>query len=252
MFDEPFAWGKSFIHKLDPRIRLFCAGFAITGIAFLQHRSTAMSALSLALFLFLLSKPGLKFAFKRLVTLNFFILFLWVTVPLNYPGESLVHIGPISVSKQGVELVELLTLKSNAMAVLFLTLAATMNAATLGKALSGMYCPDKLVFLLLFTYRYIHVALDEWQKLRIAAKLRAFTPKSSLRGYRVLANMLWMTFVQSFERSERVYEAMLLRGFSGRFLSAAKFKAGIRDIVFLVALVIIVVMICVADWRAAI
>jgi cobalt/nickel transport system permease protein len=251
MFDEPFARGGSFVHKLDPRIRLFCAGFGIAGMALLQHRSTAACALFLSLFLLLLSKPRLKFAFKRLVIINFFILFLWFTIPLNYPGESLAQIGPFSISKQGVELAGLLTLKSNAMAVLFMALAATMNVATLGKALGGMYCPDKLVFLLLFTYRYIHVALDEWQKLRVAAKLRVFTPKSSLRGYRVLANMLGMTFVQSFERSERVYEAMLLRGFSGRFLSAAKFEAGMRDIAFLAALVMVVVMICAADFRAA-
>ncbi|MDR1489284.1 MAG: energy-coupling factor transporter transmembrane protein EcfT, partial [Desulfovibrio sp.] len=133
---------------------------------------------------------------------------------------------------------------------LFLTLAATMSVATLGKALSGMHCPDKLVFLLLFTYRYIHVALDEWQKLQVAAKLRAFRPGCSPRAYGVLANMLGMTFVRSFERSERVYEAMLLRGFSGRFLSAAGFKADVRERVFMVALVMVAAIFFAADCYA--
>ncbi|MDR1242335.1 MAG: cobalt ECF transporter T component CbiQ [Deltaproteobacteria bacterium] len=247
MFDEPFARGQSFIHKLDPRIRLLCAGSGIICTALLRHRAAAVYSLLLAVILFILSKPKLKFAFKRILAVNIFILFLWLTVPLSPGGENFVQAGSLGINRRGVELVTLLTLKSNAIALLFLALVATMNVAVLGKALSSLRCPDKLVFLLLFTYRYIHVVLDGWQRLWSAAKLRAFTPGSNVRSYRAFANMLGMTFVQSFTRSGRVYEAMRLRGFSGSFVSAAPFKTAGRDIVFVILLVILLAIIYARD-----
>jgi cobalt/nickel transport system permease protein len=244
MFDEPFAWGQSFIHKLDPRIRLLCAGLSIICMALLRHGEAAAYGLLLAALLFILSKPRLKIAFKRILSVNIFILFLWLTVPLNQGGENFAQLGTLGINRRGVELVMLLTLKSNAITLLFLALVATMNVAALGKALSSLHCPDKLVFLLLFTYRYIHAALDGWQRLWTAAKLRAFTPKSDAHSYRAFANMLGMTFVQSFARSGRVYESMRLRGFSGNFVSVAPFKTAGRDIAFVILLVILLAIIC--------
>ena len=44
--------------------------------------------------------------------------------------------------------------------------------------------------------------------------------------------MLGMVFVGSFDRAVRVYEAMLLRGFSGHFQSVAVFRARPRDVAF--------------------
>ena len=53
-----------------------------------------------------------------------------------------------------------------------------------------------------------------------------------MHTYRTFGNMLGMVFVQSFDRSVRVYEAMLLRGFSGRFRSVTGFRATLRDGLF--------------------
>ena len=104
-----------------------------------------------------------------------------------------------------------------------------------GSALERLRFPSKLVFLFLFTYRYLHVIADEWHKLHGAARLRGFAPKTNMHTYRTFGNMLGMVFVHSFDRSVRVYEAMILRGFSGRFQSVTAFRATSRDAVFAVA-----------------
>ena len=62
-------------------------------------------------------------------------------------------------------------------------------------------------------------------KLHGAARLRGFAPKTNMHTYRTFGNMLGMVFVHSFDRSVRVYEAMILRGFSGRFQSVTAFRA---------------------------
>ena len=125
--------------------------------------------------------------------------------------------------------------KSNAIVMTFLALVATMDSPTIGYALERLRFPSKLVFLFLFTYRYLHVIADEWHKLHGAARLRGFAPKTNMHTYRTFGNMLGMVFVHSFDRSVRVYEAMILRGFSGRFQSVAAFRATSRDAVFAVA-----------------
>ena len=102
----------------------------------------------------------------------------------------------------------------------FLALVATMDSPTIGYALERLRFPSKLVFLFLFTYRYLHVIADEWHKLHGAARLRGFAPKTNMHTYRTFGNMLGMVFVHSFDRSVRVYEAYdparLFRAFSVR------------------------------------
>ena len=47
-------------------------------------------------------------------------------------------------------------------------------------ALERLHCPPKLVFLFLFTARYVHVIAQEWHTLLVAARLRGFRPRTSM------------------------------------------------------------------------
>ncbi len=235
MFDEPFAHGRSPVHSLDPRVRLAAAFAGAVCLAVLRTPQAAALGLGLAGLLLGLSRPSPRLVLRRLAVINAFIAFLWLTVPFTSGGEPLAVWGPLAVSRSGMLLTLLVTLKSNAIVLLFLALVATMDSPTIGYALERLRCPPKLVFLFLFTYRYLHVIADEWHKLHVAARLRGFVPRTNLHTYRAIANMLGMVFVQSFDRSVRVYEAMLLRGFSGRFQSVTAFRAAPRDAVFAVA-----------------
>ena len=53
-------------------------------------------------------------------------------------------------------------------------------------ALDRLGAPPRLVFLFLFTYRYLHVLTGEWQRLLTAAKLRGFIPRTNMHTYRTL------------------------------------------------------------------
>ncbi len=232
MFEEPFAHGASFLHGLDPRFRLGITAIAAVCLAVLRSAGGAFAALVLAGGLLAVGRPPLGWVAKRLCAVNVFILFLWLTVPVFGGGEILTIRGPVAISRSGVELSTLVTLKANAMLFLFLALAASMDSPTFGHALARLRVPPKLVFLFLFTYRYIHVIAEEWGRLWTAARLRGFTPRTDRHSYRTIGNMLGMVFVGSFDRAVRVYEAMLLRGFSGHFQSVAVFRARPRDVAF--------------------
>ena len=219
MFDEPFAHGRSLVHAVDPRFRLVAAFVCAVCLAVVRTPEAAWFGFGMAALLLALSRPPMRPVLRRLAVVNVFIAFLWLTVPLT----------------SGVLLTLLVTIKSNAIVMTFLALVATMDSPTIGYALERLRFPSKLVFLFLFTYRYLHVIADEWHKLHGAARLRGFAPKTNMHTYRTFGNMLGMVFVHSFDRSVRVYEAMILRGFSGRFQSVTAFRATSRDAVFAVA-----------------
>lgn len=232
MFDEPFAQGDSPVHRLDPRVRLASAAFFSLCVALLRDPAAAAAALALAAAALAASLPPACLLIRRLAAVNVFILFLWATVPATMPGQELLAVGPVSFSREGVAMAWLVTLKSNAILLAFLAMVATMNAPTMGHALDRLGVPPKLVFLFLFTYRYLHVIADEWRRLITAARLRGFVPRTGMHSYRTIAHLLAMVLVNSFDRSGRVYQAMILRGFSGRFASVVRFRARARDAVF--------------------
>ena len=196
MFDERFAHGRSLVHAVDPRFRLVAAFVCAVCLAVVRTPEAAWFGFGIAALLLALSRPPMRPVLRRLAVVNVFIAFLWLTV---------------------------------------LALVATMDSPTTGYALERLRFPSKLVFLFLFTYRYLHVIADEWHKLHGAARLRGFAPKTNMHTYRTFGNMLGMVFVHSFDRSVRVSVAMILRGFSGRFQSVTAFRATSRDAVFAVA-----------------
>ncbi len=249
MFDEPFAHGDSFIHKLDPRVRIAAAALGAVCLAALQRPETAASGLALSLLLLALSRPSCPAVGKRLAVVNIFILFMWLTVPTAMPGEALWAVGPVRFSRAGIALMLLVTLKCNALALLLMALVASMSVSVLGVTLERLCFPAKLSFLLLFAWRYIHVTAAEWQVLRTAAALRGFALRVNMHTYRTIGYLLGMTFVRGFDRAARVHEAMLLRGFSGQFQTLAVFRASKTDAVFAVVFALAMGTMLVYDMR---
>lgn len=215
----------------------FAGGLAVC-VSLLHSLTACGMALVLGLALLAAANPPARALWQRLGAINIFIVFLWCVTPLTTPGTPLAQWGMLTVSAEGVRLALLVSIKSNAIACVFLALVATMNAPTAGHALERLHCPPKLVFLFLFTARYVHVIAQEWHALMVAARLRGFRPRTSMHTYRTLASLLGLLLVRSYERSLRVREAMVLRGFSGQFRSVTVFHAQKDDYIFALGLLL--------------
>lgn len=218
--------------SLDPRTLIVTATGAAFCFSFIQNGAISCICLALAVALAVIGRPPWRPLLQRLAVANFFILFLWLTVPWTMPGESAFAIGPLRFSREGLALAALVTIKCNAILLVFLVLVADLSLPLIGCSLERLRMPVKLVFLFLFTCRYIHVIGDEWQKLQTAARLRGFIPRTSPHTYKTIANMLGLTIINSLDRSRRIHEAMLLRGFKGTFHTVTDLKAGTGDIIF--------------------
>jgi len=248
MISESFAVGNSMLHRLDPRLRVVFATVFSFFVALSKQFPTLVGALMISLILICFSELDIWEVVKRLTVVNVFNLMIWLLLPFTYEGAPLFHLWFFTGSYEGVVLAAQITFKSNTILLAFIGLIATMSIATLGHALNRIFIPAKIVYLLLMTYRYVTVIEQEYQRLIIAAKVRGFLPKSNMHTYKTYAYMFGMLLVRAMARAERVYQAMLCRGFKGKFYCISEFSFTRLDWIWSAFLLIIVTILGVLEW----
>lgn len=235
MLVESFTQGRSCIHGLDPRVRIAASAVFSCFVAVANSFTVLAIACFIALGLVLLARLDLATVGRRLSVVFGFLLLLWLILPLTYEGDPVGRLGPLVWHRPGMALAARISLKSFSILAAFTALLATMTVSTLGHALDRMGLPIKLVHLLLMCYRYIFVIEQEYRRLNAAMRIRAFRPRTSLHTYRSYAYLVGMLFVRAAARAERVHQAMLCRGFQGRFHTMARFPKHAGNRLFLVA-----------------
>jgi len=170
--------------------------------------------------------------FKRsLIILPF--LFTALTLLINTPGNALVSwtMGPFSLTVSDAGLVRFASVVARGW--LAVQAAALLTAVTpfpdLMHALHHLRVPAILVSIISFMYRYLFVLVEEAQRLLRARQARsARLPGEGARGgslgsliwrAQVAGHMVGQLFSRSLDRSDRVYQAMLARGYQGRLLT---------------------------------
>lgn len=246
--EEPFADGASVMHRLDPRGKIVVAALFAILAATAETLPTALAGLSVAVVFLALARLPFGKLVVRLLAVNSFIFFLWLVLPLTYPGDPVWRFGPLAATRQGLVFTGLITLKSNTIIIALIALIATSPIVTLGQAMHDLRLPDKLCHLLLFTYRYIHVFEHEYRRLVQAMKIRGFQPRTNMHTYRSYAYLAAMLLVRSFDRAERVFQAMLCRGFNGTFYSLRNFSWQRRDRIFLAASLLALAGLLYLEW----
>jgi len=236
---EEFAEGNSFLHRLDPRVKFLTAIPYIFVIAIIQGTKGPFLALMISLLMIALSRISFKKLIGRLIVVNTFILALWIFLPFSYPGDTVFHIGFLKATREGFLYVLSITLKANAIVLATIAILGTSEVFSLAHALVHLRVPDKLVHLFFFFYRYISVLHEEYTKLRNAMIIRSFRPKTNMHTYKTYAYLVGMLIVRSYERSQRIYRAMLCRGFSGKFRVMSHFELKRTDILFGILMVLI-------------
>lgn len=236
MLQEPFAIGNSIIHRLDPRIRVLYACLYSIVVALSRNFQALTAAIMISLLLIMIAKLSAREVLKRIMLVNFFVLFLWLILPLTFQGSSAFKLGPLMLYSAGTTMAAQITLKSNAILLALMALVATMNSATLGYALNRLHVPDKIVHLLLMTYRYVFLIEQEYHRLIRTARLRGFRPGTNMHTYKTYASIVGMLLIRAAIRAEQVYKAMLCRGFNRKFYCLHEFSAGNKEWVFATAL----------------
>lgn len=214
------------IHRLDPRVKVVLTLLIILSNAWLPDGAWLAYLAGWCLLL------GISYAahitpatlLKRSLIVIPFMLAA-VTLIFTYPGKALVqgHIGQWAwqISDAGLIRFASIFWRSWLSVQAAILLTTTTQFPDLMHALSHLRVPGILVNIISFMYRYLTVLADEVLRLiRARAARAAAVPHMRSGGSlwwraQVTGHMVGQLFVRSLERSERVYEAMVARGYRG-------------------------------------
>jgi len=223
---EEFALGQSFFHRLSARIKILSFLVLSFSAAFTQSYYSAGVLLGLGAVFAAFCRLPFKSLLQRVWAVNLFIVFLWLTVPFFFSFRG-VHINP-----QGLVLCGLITLKANAILLFTVSLLGTSEIFALSRALLQFRIPKKLVYLFFFFYRYISVLHSEYSKIFSAMKLRGLLWRRGFGAWKNYAALLAGLFIKASQRSERVYNALVLRGGMAGFPVFFEDNVKVKDWVF--------------------
>ncbi|MGA1238762.1 MAG: cobalt ECF transporter T component CbiQ [Limisphaerales bacterium] len=226
---ELYARGRSPMHDWDARWKLVALGVLAFVSAAMDSVFAAGMALLFALVLLGVARLPVKLIWRRLAVAQIILLPCLLILPFSFGGERLSS-GWWSVSVEGVRWAGLFYCRALAVLVLGLAVVYSTPMVVLLRALQSLRVPRVLVEIALLTYRYLFTLAAELTRMRWALLTRGFGARSAVQSYRPLANAVGVTLVRSVERTERIQQAMICRGFQGRLQTMQRFEAGVADV----------------------
>lgn len=215
---DDWSRGASPLHRRDPRAKLICLLVLLVAVNVQARFAPALLALGGAMVaagLLVAGLPVWPFLARTAVALPFAAV-LAATVALA--GDP---------ARAGLVLV-----RSWLSASAILLLASTTPLPQVLRALRAFRVPVLLVELIQFIHRYLFVLAEQVWRMRSAAAARG-----GQASYRAAAGAVSTLFARSYDRAERIHQAMLARGYSGELPVASEAPAREADYLLVAAVV---------------
>ncbi len=236
---DPYRGGSSRVHALDPRVKIVLVLTFILITVLTPPAAFPIYPLLLTLIwaAAVAAELGIRFVVRRAFIA---VPFALVALPLlvTVPGPPLAHLPLLgwSISAMGLVRAVSIVLKSWLCVQAAILLAATTRFTDLLWALRSLRVPAPLVAIVGFMYRYLFVLGDEALRLLRARAARSAEGEAGRSGGtlvwrgRVVGGMVGSLFLRSYERSERIYHAMVSRGYAGEIRHLSPPRLQRRDI----------------------
>ena len=146
--------------------------------------------------------------------------------------------------EDGLVLGATVALKLTTSVLAMVILSSTTPFPQLLRGFELLRAPRLMVAIVAFMWRYMHVLVGEVSRMKRAREARGYSA-SWIWQAASTGPLIASLFVRSLERGERVYLAMLSRGYSGGMPSAAAERPALRaaDVSFVAALAVALVLI---------
>ena len=228
---DMLSYKDSVIHRLDPRIKVMVTFiFIVTVVSFGKYEVYGLVPFFLfPAMLFSLGDIPVMFIMKKVLLVSSFAFFIGIFNPLLDRQPMYLFYG-VAVSGGWVSFLSIM-LKFFLTITSALLLIATTSFPGICYALQKFGIPDIFISQLLFIYRYLFVLVEEAMKVVRARDMRSFGNRG--RGVKAFIALLGTLFLRTVERAERIYRAMLSRGFSGRLHTTRQYRFTSADALFL-------------------
>lgn len=229
VFDR-YHHGHSPLHSLDPRIKVIITIAFILSNALLPDGAwmAFLLAWSFILFATAMSGLGTGFTFKRsFIALPFAL--AAITVLFSIPGKPVTSfqflMWDLTITDAGLLRFISIVVRSWLSVQMAILLVAVTEFPKIIHALTHLRVPTILTVIISFLYRYLFVLTDEVMRMLRARQARSAAAAGVRSGgsvawrAQIAGHMAGQLFLRSYERSDRIYNAMLSRGYKGELMT---------------------------------
>ncbi|GBF80293.1 cobalt ECF transporter T component CbiQ [Aphanothece sacrum] len=203
-------------HILASQTRLLCTLISVFAIALTPNGKwlswiiygiglLILILISRVSFRQLLSKVMIEFAFVGVVLLG---------TLFRREGEVILSWGIIQITTTGVMILGSVTIKVILSLFALNILIITTSIPQIFQGLLILKIPPLLVAIMASMYRYIGVLIEEVTTMKRAAMSRNLMINRGTIRY-VMGNGIGSLFIRTYDRGERIHQAMLARGYQG-------------------------------------
>ena len=230
---DRLSYRDSAVHRLDPRAKVVATSlFAVAVVSFPRYE--VLSLFPFFLFPILVAALGdipAGFIARKVVAVSPFAVFVGIFNPLFDPSRVAIAPG-VEISAGWISFASILVKFALTISAALL-LIATTSFPGICRGLRRLGLPALFVSQLLFLYRYLFVLLEEAMRVVRARDMRSFGKQGT--GMKVFVRIAGTLFLRTVERAERIYGAMLARGFRGDVPSMRRETFRPSDAVFVLA-----------------
>jgi cobalt/nickel transport system permease protein len=226
------------LHRWDVRCKIVTILLYSFLIAALRQLPPALMAVGISVLVLIIARASLARVLMRLLAIVGFVGMFLVVMPFTVPahsGDTVYLFGGLEwlgFNLRGLHLAATVAAKAVAITLLMEPLLSTAPLPVTLHGLSRLGAPEMAGQMVLLSHRYLHVFRHEARRMSSGMQVRGFRKRSDLATLRAVANFLGMLFVRSFERTERVFDAMRARGYKGRFPDPVDLRLRAGDLVW--------------------
>ncbi len=229
---DQLSYKDTFVHRLDPRAKLIATLlFLFTVISFSKYEIAALLPFFLyPMLLMTIGEIPFMFILRKVILVSPFAVFIGIFNPL-LDSEKIMIFNGLFISAGWISFFSIM-LKFTLTVSTALLLIATTSFPTVCHGLRRLGLPSLFISQLSFLYRYIFVLMEETMRIVRARNMRSYGERG--KGMKVFVRIVGTLFIRTVERAERIYFAMLARGFQGDMPILKRFRLKTTDVIFTV------------------
>jgi cobalt/nickel transport system permease protein len=226
---DQYAYLNSPIHRWRPTYKFVGLVALVFAFAFIQKIILLPILIVITVIIFVLSRLPLSFLLSRLRYPSWFIFATIILLPFLAGNKVILDLGLLTIKQEGCLSALLISVRFFCILTISLVLFSTAPFITNVKAMKYLGLPQVLLDMTLLAYRYLEELAKMLETMQRAIKLRGFQPHNfSRRNLKIIAQLTGSLIIRSYDKSQRVYRAMILRGYGYNYQQKNKLNQGLK------------------------
>jgi cobalt/nickel transport system permease protein len=227
---------KTFLNSFHPVIRMILPFIFVVPFLLINNVYLIITYVIITFFFSLIARLNIGRILSRLKTIIPFIILITIFLPF-YIGETVAYqfdVGiKITIYREGLSRAILTFFRIFGATYIFMTFFSSLTYSEFIESLTSLRLPAFFVGSFMIMLHYIPIIANSNKKVLDAQELRGRKITNYIERLKAHAYIMGKSLVMNMERSEKLYESLKMRGFSGKLTFAAR-KIKVKDIIVLI------------------